>query len=1101
MAVLLLVAVVEGAGKTAPDPELRRLAQPLVIDESKYGCGPMLRPGKTYYVSVDGDDAADGLSWKTAWRTVNRATRPLKPGDTVLIGEGEYRGPSPSFRASGKPGSPIRLMAAPRCRVTFNRSIMVGPFRKTPGKRFTYEAPLRTLHFPDVWERDSLVKLQKAGTLERVEELPSTFYHDEKARKLYAQFSDGRPGAGRFVEYRRSHTGFSVSREYAHVKGIWCKHGWQGALLRRARHCTVEDCAFFSNVYLGLAVRVRANWCLVKNNYGFNNPVRGTILMKGSAHHNLIIGNRCDSSRPTVRTRASGYHYAMNNYSGGDGPDVFIINNVLNNSLSFRWKPPVKRTVFQGNIAVGTIYSQPARWKDKSDRTIVRNNVILGPIRWAGGLGPGGGNGDWADKAKAFVNNFHASRDPKAVAAARFADPAWLDFRLQSDSPLIGKAIGGTNRGAFPGKAGRVLYVGPSGDDSALGTSERLAFRTLGRAAKALRAGDTLYVMKGSYAEPLVVTASGTEAKPIRVRAYHKERFLLPGIALKGSHLRVEGFNVSGSRGDGILVEGPDVQIERCLVRGCGGAGLRARKAPGLTVNHCTLAGNGVGISLENGTVNATTRSCIVALNREAQTRIDASSRSGHRGYNSLYFGPGADQKRVAAETDSIVADPGFVNASGGDYRVGWDSAARYLGEFARPAGSEPAVARAAKTAGVRVASVQSDSAVALWQTPSFDTTGEIRFRPKGSGKWRSAFDRDQGSDHAAGLTGLKPGTEYEYQIVVKDRRGPGCSTAIRSFRTPARSRKPTRFYVSPEGDDSADGLTPETAWRTIRRACREVQAGDTALVAPGEYRQPISPCRSGARGRRITFKTRGEGEVVLNGLGVYDALVILEKKNYVTVDGFALRVGPCGWVTAPRLMNLRECAGVEILNCKRAVEVKGASCSAGIVAYSCRDLLIRGNVIWGARYSLRLFGCRGTVVENNTLACKSVVTCQVGGGDIKFFNNLLYEPRSFRNAFLWVSKGTKVESDHNLYFVDYRLNPKSKKRLGLGLIGDANKQVANLAEWRRATGLDKRSIEAAPMFVDMAKRDFRLRPGSPAITAGRNGKNIGALGEWRPKQ
>ena len=32
MAVLLLVAAVEGAGKTAPDPELRRLAKPLVID-------------------------------------------------------------------------------------------------------------------------------------------------------------------------------------------------------------------------------------------------------------------------------------------------------------------------------------------------------------------------------------------------------------------------------------------------------------------------------------------------------------------------------------------------------------------------------------------------------------------------------------------------------------------------------------------------------------------------------------------------------------------------------------------------------------------------------------------------------------------------------------------------------------------------------------------------------------------------------------------------------------------------------------------------------------------------------------------------------------
>ena len=49
---------------------------------------------------------------------------------------------------------------------------------------------------------------------------------------------------------------------------------------------------------------------------------------------------------------------------------------------------------------------------------------------------------------------------------------------------------------------------------------------------------------------------------------------------------------------------------------------------------------------------------------------------------------------------------------------------------------------------------------------------------------------------------------------------------------------KPARtFYVSTKGNDSNDGKSLETAWKTIRRGVRELRAGDTLLIDEGEYR------------------------------------------------------------------------------------------------------------------------------------------------------------------------------------------------------------------------------------------------------------------------
>ena len=153
-----------------------------------------------------------------------------------------------------------------------------------------------------------------------------------------------------------------------------------------------------------------------------------------------------------------------------------MIDNLFADRLSCWWKPISREVVVQGNVMTGSFDTNGTLGviEDKSERVVVRNNTILGSTNWGvEPWGPGGPGGDWAAANKAFVNNFHAAGRREAVEAARFADPTYYDYRLQADSSLIGKAIGGGDRGAFRRPAGRIFYVGPSGNDTSDGTSDR----------------------------------------------------------------------------------------------------------------------------------------------------------------------------------------------------------------------------------------------------------------------------------------------------------------------------------------------------------------------------------------------------------------------------------------------------------------------------------------------------------------------------------------------------------------------------------------------------------------------------------------------------
>jgi parallel beta-helix repeat protein len=106
-------------------------------------------------------------------------------------------------------------------------------------------------------------------------------------------------------------------------------------------------------------------------------------------------------------------------------------------------------------------------------------------------------------------------------------------------------------------------------------------------------------------------------------------------------------------------------------------------------------------------------------------------------------------------------------------------------------------------------------------------------------------------------------------------------------------------FFVREVGDDGADGLTPETAFRTIGRGARAVaNHGDRVVVGQGVYLEGnITPARSGIAGRPISIVADREGietgdppgEVLVLPGAEHTAAFRLMGQRHIVIEGFTV--------------------------------------------------------------------------------------------------------------------------------------------------------------------------------------------------------------------
>jgi hypothetical protein len=115
------------------------------------------------------------------------------------------------------------------------------------------------------------------------------------------------------------------------------------------------------------------------------------------------------------------------------------------------------------------------------------------------------------------------------------------------------------------GRASR--FVSPRGSDANRGTARR-PWRTLAKAARSARAGDTVVLMSGTYGargRRIEFERSGTRSAPITFRGAGRPT-ILGGIIVSGDHVRLRGLVFDGPTGPVLDPEsdnpgGEDVQI------------------------------------------------------------------------------------------------------------------------------------------------------------------------------------------------------------------------------------------------------------------------------------------------------------------------------------------------------------------------------------------------------------------------------------------------------------------------------------------------------------------------------------------------------------
>ena len=229
---------------------------------------PFITRAATYHVSVRGNDAAAGTA-DAPWRTLQHAVDALKPGDTVMVGQGTYR-ERVELKHGGTADAPISLTAMPGARVIVSGADLLsdgwskvegldGAYSHDWALRFPINGPNDLTH-PGDKEHELTGRAEQVmhdgrllrQVLRREQLAPGTFHVDLGARRLFVWLRHSGNPAGSDLEASTRTQWLASASGVSHmrIRGITFRyaanHAQRGAFLLggNSRGWVIEDCVF-----------------------------------------------------------------------------------------------------------------------------------------------------------------------------------------------------------------------------------------------------------------------------------------------------------------------------------------------------------------------------------------------------------------------------------------------------------------------------------------------------------------------------------------------------------------------------------------------------------------------------------------------------------------------------------------------------------------------------------------------------------------------------------------------------------------------------------------------------------------------------------------
>src|SRR3989304_5035493 len=110
--------------------------------------------------------------------------------------------------------------------------------------------------------------------------------------------------------------------------------------------------------------------------------------------------------------------------------------------------------------------------------------------------------------------------------------------------------------------------------------------------------------------------------------------------------------------------------------------------------------------------------------------------------------------------------------------------------------------------------------------------------------------------------------------------------TTLFSFLFSISISAQTTYYVSESGNNSNNGLTPQTAFATLQYAADLVSAGDSVLVLDGNY-VGFDLRTDGSQNLPIVFKTIENNVVIDQRNSITPDGINIENADWIVIGGF----------------------------------------------------------------------------------------------------------------------------------------------------------------------------------------------------------------------